>query len=328
MFGYLHRGIEKLAEKRSYPQNIPYTDRFHYLIAMINEWAYVMAVEKLAGIEVPDRAEHIRVIIGEMTRIVNHMLNIGFLCNELGFYFTPLMYFFQEREKFIDLFEMISGQRITFNYMRVGGVSQDLPPEFLPALDTLLDDVMSYHKELEDLLKDNEILNVRLKGTGVISQEDAINASLSGPLLRSTGVDWDLRRDNPYSLYEQLEFDVITGENGDNFDRYRVRMEEIKQSVHLIRQAMNQLPEGDIKSKVPRNLKPPAGEVYSSIESPVGELGFYLVSDGSANPYRFHCRAPSFINITGLPVMTRNDLIADLIVTFGLIDICLGEIDR
>ena len=328
MFGYLHRGIEKLAEGRTYTQIIPFTDRLDYVSSMTNNLAYVMAVEKLAGIEVPERAEYMRVIIAELQRIANHMLAIGFFTNDLGAFMTPLLYFWREREKIVDLFEMLSGQRLTYNYMRIGGVSQDFPSEFIPALNKFLDELPGFVEEFEDLLKENEILRARSIGTGVLSKEQAINASLSGPVLRATGVDWDLRRDDPYSIYDRLEFDVITGENGDNYDRYRVRMEEIKQSMRIIKQAVEQLPEGEIRAKVPLMLRPPKGEVYGHFEAPKGELGFYIVSDGSIAPYRFHVRAPTLINLTTLRDMVVGGKIADLIITFGSIDICLGEVDR
>lgn len=328
MYGYLHRGIEKLAEGRTYTQIIPFTDRFDYVSSMTNNLAYCMAVEKLAGIEVPERAEYMRVIISELQRIVNHMIAVGFFTNDLGAFMTPLLYFWREREKVVDLFEMLSGQRLTYNYMRIGGVSQDFPPEFIPAVNKFLDGLPGFFDEFEELLKGNEIVLARCLGTGVISREQAINASLSGPVLRAAGVDWDLRRDDTYSVYDRIDFDVITGENGDNYDRYRVRMGEIKQSMRIIRQALEQLPVGEIRAKVPLMLRPPKGEVYGHFEAPKGELGFYLVSDGSIAPYRFHVRAPALINLTTLRDMVIGGKIADLIITFGSIDICLGEVDR
>ncbi|MDY6911940.1 MAG: NADH-quinone oxidoreductase subunit D, partial [Chloroflexota bacterium] len=257
MFGYLHRGIEKLAEGRTFTQIIPFTDRFDYLAVMTNNIAYCMAVEKLAGIEVPERAEYIRVIVGELQRVANHMLAVGFFTSDMGALMTPLLYFWREREKIVDLFEMLSGQRLTYNYARIGGVSQDFPPEFLPALNNFLEEFPGFMEEFEDLLQENEILLARAMGTGVLTKEQAINASVSGPLLRATGVDWDLRRDDPYGIYDRFEFDVITGENGDNFDRYRVRIEEIKQSMRIIKQAVAQIPEGEVQTKVPLMLRPP-----------------------------------------------------------------------
>lgn len=241
---------------------------------------------------------------------------------------TPLLYFWREREKLVDLFEMLCGQRLTYNYMRIGGVSHDFPHEFLPALDKFLKELPGFMEEFETLLKENEILLARCIGTGVISREQAINASLSGPVLRATGVDWDLRRDDPSGIYDRFEFDVITGKNGDNYDRYRVRIGEMWQSMRIIKQAIAQIPEGEYCAKVPFLIRPPKGEIYSRYEAPKGELGFYLVSDGSIAPYRFHVRAPSLINLTTLRDMVIGDKIADLIITFGSIDICMGDVDR
>ncbi len=288
-------------------------------------------MEKLAGIEVPERAEYLRVIVAELQRIVNHIATIGFMINDLGAMGTPIMYMWREREKVIDLFEMLSGQRFTYNYMRFGGVSQDAPPEFWPALEKLVDDFAGYFEEMEDLLRTNEIVLARTVGGGVISGEQAINASMSGPCLRASGVSWDLRRDDPYSIYDRFDFDVCVEADGDNYSRYRVRAEEVKQSLRIIRQAMKQiaeLPPGPFRAKVPALLHPPKGEVYGYSEAPKGELGFYLVSDGSIAPYRWHVRAPGFINLTSLRDMVVGSKIADLIVTFGSIDICLGEVDR
>ncbi len=328
MFGYLHRGLEKLAEGRTYTQIIPFTDRLDYVSSMQGNWGYCMAVEKLAGIEVPERAEYIRVIIGEMQRMINHLIAVGFFINDLGALQTPLQYMWREREKMVDLFEMQCGQRYLYNYMRIGGVSHDLAPEFIPALTKFLDDFIGYYEEFETLLKGNEIIISRTIGTGVVTAEQAINASMSGPCLRATGVDWDLRRDNAYSIYDRLKFDVIVGQNGDNWDRYRVRMAEIMQSYRIIRQALKQLPEGPVRAEVPALLRPPVGEVYAAIEAPKGEMGFYIQSDGSIAPSRWHVRAPDFINLGVLRDMVVGGKIADLIVTFGSIDICLASVDR
>lgn len=328
MFGYLHRGLEKLAEGRTYTQIIPFTDRLDYVSSMAQNFGYCLAVEKLAGIQVPERAEYIRVIVCEMQRIVNHLIAVGFLINDLGALQTPLQYMWREREKLVDLFEMLCGQRFTYNYMRIGGVSQDLPPEFLPALRKFLDDFPGYYAEFEDLLKGNEIIVSRMVGTGILPRQQAINASASGPVLRASGVDWDLRRDDPYSIYDRFKFDVPVGTRGDNWDRYRVRMEEMMQSYRIIKQAIEEIPEGPIRAQVPHLLRPPKGDAYVRIEAPKGELGFYLVSDGSIAPYRWHVRAPAFINLTALRDMVIGGKIADLIVTFGSIDICLAEVDR
>jgi NADH-quinone oxidoreductase subunit D len=328
ILGYLHRGIEKLAESRTYTQNIPFTDRLDYLSSMTNNQAYVMAVEKLAGIEVPERAEYIRVIIAELQRIAAHLAGLGFFLNDLGAFMTPLLYMFREREKIIDLFDMVCGQRLNYNYMRIGGVSQDLPEEFLPALKKLVAELPGFIDEYHRLISENEIFLVRTKGIGILPKESAINTSAAGPVLRGSGVNWDIRKANPYSVYDRFDFDIPTGEIGDSFDRYIVRMEEMSQSIRIIEQAMKQLPEGEITTKVPRMLKPPTGEAYGYIESPKGELGFYLVSDGTDKPYRFHIRAPSLINLTAIRDMMIGWKVADIIAIFGSIDIVLGEVDR
>ncbi|NQT47677.1 MAG: NADH-quinone oxidoreductase subunit D [Chloroflexi bacterium] len=328
--GYLHRGIEKLAETRTYTQFIPMTDRLSYLSSMMNNHAYVLAVEKLAGIQVPERGEYMRVIIDELMRISNHLAAIGFFLNDLGAsVFTPLLYMYREREKLLDLFEMVCGQRLTYNYMRIGGLSHDFPEEFLPNVKRFVDEMPHYMAEYEDLLKENEILLARAKGVGCVSKELAINASLSGPVLRSTGVKWDLRKMDPYSVYDRFDFDIPTGEQGDNYDRYRVRIGEMWQSLRIIKQAMEQMPEsGPMNAKVPHFLHPPVGEAYGRIESPQGELGFYIVSDNSIAPYRLHIRPPTLINLTALRDMVIGWKVADIIATFGSIDVCLGEIDR
>jgi NADH-quinone oxidoreductase subunit D len=328
MFGYLHRGIEKLAESRTYTQNIPYTDRMDYAASMTNNHAYVLAVEKLAGIEVPERAEHLRVIMSEMMRISSHLMAVGFLLNDLGCFFTPLMYMFREREKILDLFEMVCGQRLTFNYMRIGGVSHDIPEEFLPALKRFLDEMPGFIDEYDQLLAENEIMLARTKGVGILPRELAVNASTAGPVLRASGVRWDIRRADPYSIYDRLDFDIPTGKVGDVYDRYWVRIQEMRQSVRIVKQAMEQLPEGEVRAKVSAALKPPEGEAYGHIEGPKGELGFYLVSDGSTNPYRFKVRAPTLINLTVLRDLCVGWKLADAMVIFGSIDICLGEVDR
>jgi len=328
VFGYLHRGIEKLAEHKTYLQNIPFTDRLDYLASMTNNFAYVLAVEKLAQIEVPERAEHIRVIMAELMRISSHLMGVGFFLNDMGAFMTPLLYMYREREKILDLFEMACGQRLTYNYMRFGGVSHDIPREFIPALKRFIDAMPGYIDEYDQLLAENEILLARAKGVGILPADKAINASISGPVLRASGVKWDIRRADPYSIYDRFDFDIPTGTTGDNYDRYRIKIEEIKQSVRIIEQAMEQLPEGEVRTRVSPTLRPPKGEAYGRIEGPKGELGFYLVSDGSAKPYRFKVRAPTLLNLTLLRDMIIGWKLADAIVTFGSIDICMGEVDR
>ena len=328
MFGYLHRGIEKLAEGRTYTQNIPFTDRLDYVTPMLNNLAYVQAVEKLAGIKVPERAEYLRVIMSEMMRIAKHLLSIGFFTNDLGAMMTPLLYMWREREKLVDLFEMVCGQRLTFNYMRIGGVSHDIPPEFLPALKKFLKEMPGFIDEYDQLLATNEVLLMRTKGVGILPADVAINASCSGPMLRASGVKWDIRKADPYLVYDRFDFDIPIGTVGDVYDRYRVRIEEMRQSVRILEQAIEQLPQGDICAKVPNLLRPPKGEAYARVESQTGELGFYLVSDGSIAPYRWRVRSPELLNLTVLREISLGWKIADLIAIFASIDIALGEVDR
>jgi NADH-quinone oxidoreductase subunit D len=328
VFGYLHRGIEKLAEQRTYTGFIPLTDRLDYISSMSNNLAYCLAVEKLAKIKVPERAEYIRVIIAELQRIAAFLIAVGAFLNDCGAYFTPFLYMFREREKIIDLFEMVSGQRLTYNYMRIGGVSQDVPEEFWPALHKFVEKMPHFIDEYDRLLIQNEILLARAKGVGILTKEQAINSSASGPVLRASGVKWDIRKADPYSIYNRFEFDVPTGTVGDCYDRYRQRIEEMRQSLRIIKQAMEQIPSGPVKAEIPQLVRPPAGEAYTRIEAPKGELGFYLVSDNSIAPYRCYIRPPSLINLTALRDMVRGWKVADLIIIFGSIDITVGEIDR
>ena len=328
MFGYLHRGIEKLAETRTYTQIIPLTDRFDYLACMTNNLAYCMAVEKLGGITVPERAEYIRVLISELMRVQSHLAATGFLFNEIGCFVTPIMQMWREREKLIDLFEMLCGQRLTYNYMRIGGVSHDLPDRFIQKAKQYASEMWGWIDEYDNLLAENEIVQVRMKGVGIMTREEAINYSVTGPMARASGVDRDLRRDDPYSVYDRFKFNVITCQNGDNYDRYRVRIEEMRESLKIIEQAIEALPPGEIRAEAPHFLRPPIGEVFGRIEAPKGELGFYLVSDGSIAPYRFHVRSPIFINLNTLPHLARGWKIADAILISGTYDVCMGEVDR
>ncbi|MDO8491177.1 MAG: NADH-quinone oxidoreductase subunit D [Dehalococcoidia bacterium] len=328
VFGYLHRGVEKIGETRTYTGCIPLTDRMDYLSAPANNLAYVMAVEKLAGVKAPERAQYIRVIMGELARLASHSMAVGSFLNDLGAMATPLVYMWREREKILDLLEMTCGQRLTSNYMRVGGVSQDLPEEFTPAVKKFVVEMPRFIDEYDQLIKDNEIVLARTKGVGVLSKEMAVSIGASGPVLRGSGVKWDIRKSDPYAVYDRMQFDIPTGTAGDCYDRYRVRVEEMRQSVRILEQALAQLPQGEVRAKVPQRLRPPAGAAYGHIEGPKGELGFYVVSDGSVAPYRFHIRAPSLINLSALREMVIGWKIADAIVTFGSIDICLGEVDR
>jgi len=328
VFGYLHRGVEKLAEQRTYTGIIPLTDRLDYLSSMGNNLAYCLAVEKLAGVFVPERAEYIRVIMAELQRIASHLIAVGAFLNDCGAFMTPILYMIRERERILDLFDMVCGQRLTYNYMRIGGVSQDVPDEFLPALDKFLGQMPGWLDEYDQLLAQNEILLARSKGVGILPRELAINISASGPVLRASGVKWDIRKADPYSIYDRFEFDIPTGTVGDCYDRYRVRVQEMRQSLRIIEQAMQQIPSGAVKGKVPHLIRPPVGEAYAHIEAPKGELGFYLVSDNSIAPYRCHIRAPSLLNLTALRDMIVGWKVADAIITFGSIDICMGEVDR
>lgn len=329
VFGYLHRGFDKLAEARTYTQFIPLTDRLDYLASMSNNFAYCLAVERLAGIEAPERAQYIRVMIAEMMRISSHLMAVGFFLNDCGAsVYTPLLYMYREREKLLDLFDMVSGQRLTYNYMRIGGVSHDLPPEFLPALKKFVREMPAFIDEYDQLLAENEVLLARTKGVGILPRELAINASISGPVLRASGVRWDLRRKDPYSIYSRFDFDIPTAETGDSYDRYWVRIQEMRQSVRILEQAMAQIAEGPVRAEVPHLVRPPRGEVYSRIEAPKGELGFYIVSDGSVAPYRLHVRGPSFVNLTALREMCLGWKLADVVAILGSIDIVMGEVDR
>ena len=328
VFGYLHRGVEKLAEERTFTQVIPLTDRLDYLSSMNNNLAYCLAVEKLAGVAVPERAEYIRVIMAELQRIASHLIAVGSFLQDCGAFMTPFVYMLRERERILDLFDMVCGQRLTYNYMRVGGVSQDVPEEFMPALQKFLKEMPVWVDEYDRLLKENEILLARAKGVGILPKDLAINIGASGPVLRGSGVPWDIRKADPYSIYDRFEFDIPVGVAGDSYDRYRVKIEEMRQSLRIIKQAAKDLPKGEVRSDVPHLIRPPVGEAYGHIENPRGELGFYLVSDGSIAPYRCHVRAPALINLTALSQMIRGWKIADAIVIFGSIDICMGEVDR
>ncbi len=326
--GYLHRGIEKLAEERTYGGFIPLTDRLDYISPMSNNLAYCLSVEKLAGIKIPERGEYLRVIMAELQRLANHCVAVGSFLNDAGAYFTPFMYTFREREKIVDLFDMVCGQRLTYNYMRIGGVSQDIPEEFLPALIKVIERLTIFIEEYETLLKENEILLARSKGVGILTREMAIDCGISGPVARASGVNRDLRKADSYSIYDRFEFDVPTCETGDCYDRYRVRIEEMRQSLRILSQAVKDIPGGPVKAEVPHLIRPPAGEAYGHLEAPKGELGFYVVSDNSIAPYRCHIRPTSLINLSALRDMVKGWKVADLIIIFGSIDITMGEVDR
>jgi NADH-quinone oxidoreductase subunit D len=330
VLGYLHRNHEKIAENCSYLGSIPYTDRLDYLCSMTNNWAYALAVERLAGITVPERAEYIRVIVGELTRLQNHAAVIGFLVQDMGASGTPLMYAFTQREKILDLFESLSGARMMCNYMRFGGVRVDCSPEWLNAARQVVAESPRFLDEFERLLGGNEILMARTQSVGVLSRELAINAGCTGVMLRATGVNYDIRKVDLYGVYDRFDFRVPLGEHGDVYDRYMLRILEMRESLRILDQALDGIPDGPImdpKAKL-RGLRPKPGEAYARIESPKGELGFYLISDGGPNPYRYRVRPPSFIHLTVLEEMCLGQTLADAVVTLGSIDIVMGEVDR
>ncbi len=328
VFGYLHRGTEKLAEERTYTQIVTLTDRLDYTSSMTNNLAYVRTVEKLGAIPVPERGMYLRVIASELQRIASHLISTGFFLQELGVFVTLLMYCFRERERVLDLFEMLCGARITLSYMRPGGVLQDAPEDFWPALDTFVKDMPGYIDDLEGLISDNEIVLARTRDVGVLPPELAINASASGPVLRASGVQWDLRKAASYEVYDRVDFEVPIGSSGDAYDRYFVRIQEMRQSVSIIRQCVEQIQPGPVKTEGPFFVRPPAGDAYASVEAPRGELGFYIVSDGGISPYRCKIRSPSYINLTSLKDLVVGWKLADLIVVFGSIDVNMGEVDR
>ncbi len=332
VMGYLHRNHEKIGERNTFLMNIPFTDRLDYLASMSNNFGYVMAVEKLLGdkAQPPERAEYIRVIMAEFTRISNHLFAIGTLLNDLGAYFTPMLYALEERELILDIFEATSGSRMMCNYFRFGGVARDLPPGvYEKMLDLVTERLPRKIDELDRYLTENEVVRTRCESVGVLSPEDAIAYSAVGPVLRASGVPYDIRRADPYSIYDRFDFEVAARYHGDVYDRYLVRLDEIRQSIRIIKQALRDLPEGDIISGKPQyQVRVPAGEAYGRVEGPKGELGFYVVSDGKPTPWRYHVRAPSFINLTALSKMCEGNKVADAIIILGSIDIVLGETDR
>ena len=329
--GYLHRCHEKIGERNTYIMNMPFTDRLDYITSMSNNFGYALAVEKLMGLQVPERADYIRVIMAELTRVISHFIAVGFLFNDLGAYFTPALYGLRERELILDLFEAASGSRMMCNYMRFGGVMADLPEGWVArARDLVWNRLPRVMEDFENLLGGNEIFLGRARGVGVLTAAEAAAYSMAGPMLRASGVPYDLRRAAPYSIYDRFEFDVCTRPEGDVWARFRVRMDEIYQSIRILKQALDGIPEGPIMppGKKQYQFKVPAGEAYGAVEGPKGELGFYVVSDGKANPYRYHVRAPTFINLTSLEKMSIGHKLADAVVILGAIDIVLGEVDR
>jgi NADH-quinone oxidoreductase subunit D len=350
--GYLHTGIEKTCESKTYTKVIPLTDRLDYLSPLSNNLGYVMAVEKLMGVDVPLRAQYIRVVLTELSRIASHMVWLGTSGLELGA-MSMFLYAFREREYLLDIFEMCSGQRMMTSYYRVGGLWRDVPDDFEPAVRHFLSYMPDRINEYEQLLKENPIWQERTVGIGVISPEQAIEWSLTGPCLRGSGVDWDLRKAAPYSCYDHFEFDVPLGSNGDVYDRYRIRILELWESLRIVEQALNRLPGGSVMTddrKVApppkeelafsmeavihhfklwtEGFRPPKGEVYHAIESPRGEFGTYINSDGTGKPRRVHFRTPTFANLQALPIMAEGLMVSDLIATVGSIDLVLGDVDR
>jgi NADH-quinone oxidoreductase subunit D len=350
--GYLHRGVEKLSEHRTYHQILPLTDRLDYLAPMSNNLGYILAVEKLMGVEVPERAETIRIIMAELTRLESHLVWIACHALDIGA-MTVFIYAFRERETVMEIYELISGARMTSNFFRVGGLSQDVPDEFVKKVSDFIDVMPGYLDQYEGLLTTNPIWLKRTIGNGIISAEDAIDIGLTGPALRGSGVDWDLRRDNPYSGYEKYQFKVPTGENCDTFDRYTVRLVEMREACKIVRQGLDKLKPGPVLADSPQVCYPPKesvynsieglihhfkiasegfpapeGEVYQGVEAPKGELGFYIVSDGGNKPERMRIRPPSFVNLQAIEQMSVGTMIADLVAVIGTLDIVLGEIDR
>jgi len=330
VMGYLHRNHEKIGERNTYIMNMPYTDRLDYLASMSNNFGYALAVEKLMNVKPTERADYIRVMMAEMTRISNHLFLIGSLLNDLGAYFTPMLYALEERELILDIFEAVSGSRMMCNYFRFGGVARDLPEGVLQKIkDLFFERFPRKIEEIDRFLSENEIIRSRGIGQGVLTAEDAIKYSAAGPFLRASGIPYDVRRAEPYSIYDRFEFDVVVRSNGDIYDRLMVRFDEIRQSIRIIQQAVKGLPEGPIMALKPMyQVRVPPGEAYGRVEGPKGELGFYVISNGKPNPWRYHVRAPSFINLTAFGPMCVGQKVADLVGVLGSIDIVLGEVDR
>ena len=327
--GYMHRGAEKLSENMDYRQALIYQDRTEYLAQFNAEMCYVMAVEKLAGIEVPERAEYIRVILAELNRITSHYMFVGAFATDLGVYGTIFTYAFREREYIQELFESVSGDRMMYGYFRPGGVVWDVPADFNERVRWLCKQTRVGINDIERLLTRNEIFVARCREIGAIAAADAIDYGLSGPMLRASGVPVDLRREEPYSIYDRFDFDIPVGERGDVYDRYLVRMEEMRQSVRIVEQALEQMPEGPIlPEKLPRRLRLPMGEVYMRTENPRGEYGIYLVSKGGEKPYRLKIRSSCFCNLMALKEMVVGHYVADAVIILGSVDIVLGEVDR
>jgi NADH-quinone oxidoreductase subunit D len=330
VFGYLHRNHEQIGEHTTYLGSMPYTDRLDYFCSMSNNWAYALSVEKLAGIEVPERAEYLRVILAELTRLQNHASLLGFLLSDMGAWGTPLMYAFREREKILDLFESLSGSRMMCDYMRFGGCRVDADDNWLAGARKIADRFPKFLDEFEELILGNEIVIARTQNVGKLSADLAISAGITGPMLRACGVNYDVRKVDGYGFYPRFKFRIPLGDHGDTYDRLMMRALEMRESVEILKQAFAQIQSGPIvnpKVKL-RAFRPPVGEAYGRIEGPKGELGFYLISDGGPNPYRYRVRPPSFINLTVLEDLCLGHTVADVMVILGSVDIVMGEVDR
>jgi NADH-quinone oxidoreductase subunit D len=331
--GYLHRCFEKHCEHMtSYQQVIPYADRMDYVAAMSNEFGYVVAVEKLLKIKVPERVEYIRVIMAEFSRIVSHLIAVGTYGMDIGAV-TPFLFCMRDRERVLDIFEQTCGARLLYNYMWIGGLSHDVQPNFEEKVRSFCTYFRPKLKELNDLLSYNKIFIDRTANVGVLPADVALNYAVSGPTLRGSGIRWDVRKNDPYSIYPTLDFEIPVGTGamgtvGDCWDRYMVRVKEMEQSVNILEQAIEKLPPGDVQAALPKRIRPDAGDLYVRTETPKGELGYYLVSDGTASPFRVKVKSPCFVNLSALPAMARGSMIADVVAILGSIDIVLGEVDR
>ena len=327
IIGYLHRGVEKIGENRTYPQFAPYVDRTDYVAAVSNGLGYCEAVEKLLGVEAPPRARWVRTILTELQRIASHLLWLGTHALDIGA-ITPVFYTFREREEILKIFEKYCGARLTTHAFRIGGLQYETYDGFEEEVKAFCRDFDKKVAEYEELLTENRIWVQRTRNVGVLTPEDAIDMGATGPVLRGSGIKWDIRKAFPYAAYDQFQFDIPIGERGDTYDRYLVRMEEMRQARRIILQAVESIPEGPILARVGKVIKPPPGEVYHSIEAPKGELGYYIVSDGTTQPYRLRIRPPSFINLEVFDKMVRGHLVADVVAIIGTLDIVLGEVDR
>lgn len=327
VIGYLHRAIEKICENRTYNQCVPLMDRFEYVTSMMSDWVFALAVEKLSDLEVPERAEYLRVIMGELNRIASHLLCIGVTAMDIGA-LTPFLYCFRERELVLDLFEMTCGQRLTYNYIWVGGISHDIPLEFKPKCREFLDLIDAKVDDYERILTENPIWLIRNKDIGIIPEQMVYDYAISGPSARASGVNFDIRKHDTYSVYDRFDFDIPVFFGCDNYDRYRARIAEIRQSARIVRQALEQLPEGPVRAKVTAAFKTKPGEVYSRIENSRGEMGVHLVSDGTKKPFRMRARGGSYNHLMAVPEIARGTKIADLVAIFASLDIIMPEIDR